>query len=105
MTEQQTEPPVQDDALAKFRDEMAQQFADLKAESQKTIDDLKAENAKLTEENKQLNRALVRSAVVPMPNPEPQLSPEEKAEQDYRKEVQTIFEKSLKYSGRKINGN
>lgn len=97
---------TQGDALARFRDEMAQQFADLKAETQAKIDELTKENEKLVDENKQLNRALVRSAVVPNPAPpEDPLSPEEKAEQEYRQEVKNIFEKSLKYSGRSINGN
>lgn len=96
---------TQGDVLARFRDEMAQQFADLKAETQAKIDELTQENQKLVEENKQLNRALVRSAVVPAPEPVETLSPEEKAEQEYRQEVKNIFEKSLKYSGRTINGN
>ena len=97
--------PVQDDALSKFRDEMAQQFADLKAETQAKIDELTKENEKLVEENKQLNRALVRSAIVPAPEPVEVLSPEEKAEREYTQEVKNIFEKSLRYSGRTINGN
>ena len=91
---------TQGDALARFRDEMAQQFADLKAETQAKIDELTKENEKLVEENKQLNRALVRSAIVPAPEPVEVLSPEEKAEQEYRQELKNIFEKSLKYSGR-----
>lgn len=88
------------DALAKFRDEMALQFADLKAETQAKIDELTQENQKLIEENKQLNRALVRSAVAPAPEPVEVLSPEEKAELDYREQVKNIFEKSLRLSGR-----
>lgn len=105
MTEPANKDPESQDALAKFRDEMAQQFADLKAETQARIDELTQENARLIDENKQLNRALVRSAVAPAPEPVEQLSPEEKAEQEYREQVKNIFEKSLRYSGRKINGN
>lgn len=89
--------PVQDDALSKFRDEMAQQFADLKAETQAKIDELTKENEKLIDENKQLNRALVRSAVAPAPNPEPPISPEEKAAQEYEDRIQAIYQKSIKY--------
>lgn len=96
---------TQGDALARFRDEMAQQIADLKAETQAKIDELTKENEKLVEENKQLNRALVRSAIVPAPEPVEVLSSEEKAEREYTQEVKNIFEKSLRYSGRTINGN
>lgn len=88
---------VQDDALSKFRDEMAQQFADLKAETQARIDELTKENEKLIDENKQLNRALVRSAVAPAPTPEPRMSPEEKAAQEYEDRIQAIYQKSIKY--------
>ena len=93
-----TDPePVQDDALSKFRDEMAQQFADLKAETQAKIDELTKENEKLIDENKQLNRALVRSAVAPAPTPELTISPEEKAVQEYEDRIQAIYQKSIKY--------
>ena len=96
----------QDSALSKFRDEMAKEIADLKADSQAKIDELTKEVERLTGENKELNREIVRLTVTPNPAPpEDPLSPEEKAEQEYRQEVKNIFEKSLKYSGRTINGN
>lgn len=90
-------PTPEDSAVAKLRDEMAAQFQSLKSSFETQLADLKAQNDTLQAENKELNRALVRSAVSDPPAPADTRTPEEIAEAEYTAEIKKIYEKSIKY--------
>ena len=86
----------QPDPIQALRDEMAEQFAQLKASFESQVSERDARIVELTEQNTSLQRALVRSAMT-----EPPKASEKKTEKEvYDDTVKTLAEKTLMYMSR-----
>lgn len=86
----------QPDPIQVLRDEMAEQFAQLKASFESQVSERDARIVELTEQNTSLQRALVRSAMT-----EPPKVPEKKSEKEvYDDTIKTLAEKTLRYMSR-----
>lgn len=72
------QPAPEKSEVEKLRDEFAAQFAEMKTAFESQISELKKSNDDLTSHNKELERALIRSASSDPPAPpQPAPSPEE----------------------------
>lgn len=72
--------------------EFTKQFEDLKTSFSKELETLKQENETLKTQNNDLNRALVRSTVIPTTEP-----PKPKTEEElYQEQINALAEKTLK---------
>ena len=90
---EQTEQP---DPIQTLRDEMAEQFAQLKASFESQVSERDTRIVELTEQNTSLQRALVRSAMT-----EPPKAPEKKTDKEvYDDTIQALADKTLKYMNR-----
>ena len=86
----------QPDPIQALRDEMAEQFAQLKSSFESQISERDARIVELTEQNTSLQRALVRSAMT-----EPPKAPENKTEKEvYDDTIKALAEKTLMYMSR-----
>lgn len=84
----------QPNQIEQLRDEFQAQFAALKESTEASIKERDEKILALEAENKDLHTALLKSAfTVPAPK-----EPEPTEEELYAKQVQTLFEKSKKYS-------
>lgn len=90
------ETPVSDtqaDAISKLRDEMTEQFAQLKSSFESEIAQRDSRITELTEQNTSLQRALVRSAMT-----EPTSAPKQKTEKEvYDETISALADKTLRY--------
>lgn len=84
----------QPNQIEQLRDEFQAQFAALKESTEASIKERDEKILALEAENKDLHTALLKSAfTVPAPK-----EPEPTEEELYAKQIQTLFEKSKKYS-------
>lgn len=90
-----TEDIAQDqtaDAVSALRDEMNEQFAQLKASFEAQMQEKEAELVRLKDENQSLHRALVRSAVMDAPKEE-----KPKTERElYEDRIKVLADKTLR---------
>ena len=92
MSEDAPAPDTQGDAIARLRDEMAEQFAQLKSSFESEIAARDSRIVELTEQNTSLQRALVRSAMT-----EPTSTPKPKTEKEvYDDTIKALAEKTLR---------
>ena len=90
--------PKESDLLAQIRQEMQEQFAAFKKETETVLEAQKAQIAQLEADKASLQAALVKSATSPPPAKEP-----EKTEEDlYRERVETLAEKGLELMKRRL---
>lgn len=82
---EETESPIE-----KLRSEFQEQFDTLKTSFSQELNDLKTQNSNLQKENEELHRALIRSAVTPVPSQEPK-------EPTYEDLISTLAKKTLNY--------
>ena len=91
MTQEEQEKPNQ---IEELRNEFQAQFAALKESTEASIKEKDEKILQLEAENKDLHTALLKSAfTVPTPK-----EPEPTEEERYKAEIQTLYEKSKKYS-------
>lgn len=88
--EEQTQP----NPIEELRNEFQAQFAALKESTEASIKEKDERILALEAENKDLHTALLKSAFT-VPAPKPQEPTEEEL---YAKQIQTLYEKSKKYS-------
>ena len=90
------ETPVSDtqaDAISKLRDEMSEQFAQLKSSFESELAERDSRIVELTEQNTSLQRALVRSAMT-----EPTPAPKQKTEKEvYDETISALADRTLRY--------
>lgn len=90
--------PKESDLLAQIRQEMQEQFAAFKKETETVLEAQKAQIAQLEADKASLQAALVKSATSPPPVKEP-----EKTEEDlYRERVEALAEKGLELMKRRL---
>ena len=90
--------PKESDLLAQIRQEMQEQFAAFKTETEAVLEAQKAQIAQLEADKASLQAALVKSATSPPPVKEP-----EKTEEDlYREKVEALAEKGLELMKRRL---
>lgn len=84
--------------LAQLRQEMQQQFAAFKTETETLLEAQKAQIAQLEADKASLQAALVKSATSPPPAKEP-----EKSEEDlYREQIEALSQKGLEMMKRRL---
>lgn len=90
MTETVQEPVQEQSPIEKLRSEFQEQFTTLKSSFQTELSNLKTQNDTLAKENEELHRALIRSAVTPVPSQEPK-------EPTYEDRILALAKKTLQY--------
>ena len=90
MSEEQAPNPLEE-----LRNEFQQQFDALKQSFEQSAKEKDESIASLTERLKQANAALLKSAFTERPSEPPK---EKSPEELYQEEIQTLYEKSKKYS-------
>ena len=84
----------EENPIQKLRDEFQRQFTALKTSTEEAIASKDKQISELTEQLKQANAALLKSAFTPAPAP----TPEKSEEEIYQDRIQSLYEKSKKYS-------
>lgn len=93
MSDETPVPDTQADAFSKLRDEMSEQFAQLKSSFESELAERDSRIVELTEQNTSLQRALVRSAMT-----EPTPVPKQKTEKEvYDETISALADKTLRY--------
>ena len=85
--------PEESEIMASLRDEMSAQFSEMKASFEASVREKDAEIEQLKEQNKGLQRALVRSAVMEPPRQEIPKTQEQK----YAEHICDLAGKTLNY--------
>ena len=85
--------PEESEIMASLRDEMSAQFSEMKASFEASVREKDAEIEQLKEQNKGLQRALVRSAVMEPPRQEIPKTQEQK----YAEHIGDLAAKTLNY--------
>lgn len=85
--------PEESEIMASLRDEMSAQFSEMKASFEASVREKDAEIEQLKEQNKGLQRALVRSAVMEPPRQEIPKTQEQK----YAEHIGGLAVKTLNY--------
>jgi len=85
-------PKKEKSDVEQLRDEFTAQFATLKSSFETELNTLKTENSQLKETNDELKRALVRSAITPAPEKQPEVKTEEEL---YKEQIAELSKKTL----------
>lgn len=88
-----TETPETTESIATLRDEMNAQYAALKESFESALKEKDTELLQLREENKELHRAIVRSAFSDTPTAPKEKTPEEQ----YAEQITSLAKKTLQY--------
>ena len=86
------DPKKEKSDVEQLRDEFTAQFATLKQSFESELNTLKTENTQLKETNDELKRALVRSAITPAPEKQPEVKTEEEL---YKEQIAELSKKTL----------